>query len=176
MPGPSFADFAGDSLPALTRYAYALTGNQHAGEDLVQDTLVKLAGSWRRVRDDGNPLGYARVVMFRTFVSRWRVMRRRPVATPYEEQPAAGDQFSDVDTRDAIWRALAGIPRLQRAVLVLGYLDDMADEEIGAVLERRPATVRSLRFRGLRALRAQLDPPAGSDEPANKTEVGRGTH
>jgi RNA polymerase sigma-70 factor (sigma-E family) len=173
MPGSTFADFAGDSLPALSRYAYALTGNQHASEDLVQDTLVKLAGSWRRVRDDGNPLGYARVVMFRTFVSRWRGLRRRPVVAPYEDHPAAGDQFSDVDTRDAIWRALAGIPRLQRAVLVLGYLDDLTDEEIAVVLERRPSTVRSLRFRGLRALRERLGSPDG---PHNKTEVGRGTN
>jgi len=73
---PTFAEFAGTSLPALTRYAYALTGNVHASEDLVQDTLVKLAGAWRRVREDGNALGYARAVMFRTYVSRWRVLRR----------------------------------------------------------------------------------------------------
>jgi DNA-directed RNA polymerase specialized sigma24 family protein len=72
MPDSSFTEFVGDSLPALTRYAYALTGNVHAAEDLRQDTFVKLAGAWRRVRRDGNPLGFARVVMFRTYVSRWR--------------------------------------------------------------------------------------------------------
>src|SRR5688572_10549288 len=111
MPGSTFADFAGDSLPALTRYAYALTGNRHAGDDLVQDTLVKLAGSWRRVRDDGNPLGYARAVMFRTFVSRWRALRRSPVPAQLRDEPAGGDQYAAVDTRDALWRALAELPR-----------------------------------------------------------------
>lgn len=55
MPDPSFGDFVGESLPALGRYAYALTGNVHAAEDLVQDTLVKLSGVWSRVRRDGNP-------------------------------------------------------------------------------------------------------------------------
>ena len=44
MAESSFGQFVGDSLPALMRHAYALTGDAHAGEDLVQDTLVRLAG------------------------------------------------------------------------------------------------------------------------------------
>jgi RNA polymerase sigma-70 factor (sigma-E family) len=154
----SFEEFVGESLPALSRYAYALTGNVHAGEDLVQDTLVKLAGAWRRVRRDGNPLGYARAVMFRTYVSRWRSLRRRPAPAEYHDMPAAGDQFADADTRDTLRRVLAGLPRLQRAVLVLTYLDDLADDDIAGLLDRRPATVRSLRLRGLQALRQKLKP------------------
>jgi len=87
MRDPGFAEFVGGSLPTLNRYAYALTGNTHAAEDLVQDTLVKLAGAWRRIRHDGNPLGYARAVMFRTYVSRWRGLRRRPALEEYRERP-----------------------------------------------------------------------------------------
>lgn len=154
MRDSTFAEFVGESLPALTHYAYALTGDAHAAEDLVQDTLVKLAGAWRRVRSDGNPLGYTRTVLFRTFVSRWR--RRGPLMQEYEEKPAPGDQYVAVDARDALRRAMASLPRLQRAVLVLGYLDDLSDDAIAILLDRRPATVRSLRHRGLQALRTQL--------------------
>ncbi|HEX5995832.1 MAG TPA: hypothetical protein VFY84_11880 [Jiangellales bacterium] len=39
----TFADFVGESLQTLTRHACALTGERHAAEDLVQDTLVKLS-------------------------------------------------------------------------------------------------------------------------------------
>lgn len=158
MPAPAFADFVGESLPSLNRYAFALTGDVHAGEDLVQDTLVKLAGAWRRVRGDGNALGYARAVMFRTYVSRWRILRRRPVLQPYQDVAAPGDQYAGVEARDALRRALADLPRLQRAVLVLGYLDDLSDDDIADLLERRPATIRSLRYRGLQALRKRLAP------------------
>ncbi|HZM79654.1 MAG TPA: sigma-70 family RNA polymerase sigma factor, partial [Candidatus Limnocylindrales bacterium] len=147
MPASNFDDFVGECLPALSRYAYVLTGSTHAGEDLVQDTLVKLAGAWRRVRREGNPMGYARAVMFRTFVSRWRVLKRQPAFELLAEAPEEGDQFAEVDTRDALRRAVAGLPRLQRAVLVLGYLDDLPDEQIARLLERRPATIRSLRHR-----------------------------
>jgi RNA polymerase sigma-70 factor (sigma-E family) len=171
MPDTTFAEFVGESLPTLTRYAYALTGDVHAGEDLVQDTLVKLAGAWRRVRRDGNPLGYARTVMFRTYVSRWRSLRRRPVLQEYRDgdEAAPGDPYEDVESRDALRHALAGLPRLQRAVLVLSYRDDMSDEDIAEMLDRRPATIRSLRYRGLQALRKRL-------ETHDSTEVTLGTN
>jgi RNA polymerase sigma-70 factor (sigma-E family) len=159
MRDPGFTEFVGESLPALHRYAYALTGNIHAGEDLVQDTLVKLAGAWRRIRDDGNPLGYARTVMFRTYVSRWRVLHRRPALEEYRETSMTDRRFDAVEARDALRRGLAQVPRLQRAVLVLSYLDDLPDDEIAELLDRRPATIRSLRFRGLQALRQHLSPP-----------------
>ncbi|SRR6266540_3324073 len=158
MRDSTFAEFVGVSLPALTRYAYTLTGNRHAGDDLVQDTLVKLAGRWRYVNRDGNPLGYARTVMFRTYVSRWRSLRRRPVLEEYREEAAPGDQYADIEARDTVRRALAGLPRLQRAVLILGYLDDLADEDIAELLDRRPATIRSLRYRALQTLRRTLEP------------------
>ena len=171
MRDPGFAEFVGESLPALNGYAYALTGDTHAGDDLVQDTLVKVAGAWRRIRQDGNPLGYARVVLFRTYVSRLRVLRRGPalMLNDYRDAPATEARYAAVEARDVLRRELTRLPRLQRAVLVLGYLDDLTDDEIAALLDRKPATIRSLRFRGLQALRKHLDAP---DRTAHdKTEV-----
>ncbi len=156
MAESAFEQFVGESLPALMRHAYALTGNVHAAEDLVQDTLVRLAGVWRRIDKDGNPLGYARMVMFRTYLSWWRSLGRRPALQPLVETAAPGDAYANVDARDLLRRGLAELPRMQRAVLVLSYLDDLADQDISELLNRRPATIRSLRWRGLQALRDRL--------------------
>ncbi|MBO0870530.1 MAG: sigma-70 family RNA polymerase sigma factor [Micromonosporaceae bacterium] len=156
MTAPIFEQFVRESLPALMRHGYALTGDTHLAEDLVQDTLVRLAGVWRRVDREGNPLAYARMVMFRIYLSRWRSLRRRPAAQQLVELPAPGDPYAGVDDREALRRGLMALPRLQRAVLVLGYLDDMGDEQIAALLDRRPATIRSLRFRALQALRGRF--------------------
>jgi RNA polymerase sigma-70 factor (sigma-E family) len=153
MAHSTFEQFVGDSLPALMRHAYALTGSVHAGEDLVQDTLVRMVSVWQRIDRDGNPLAYARMVMFRIYLSRWRSLRRRPVLEPLVETAALGDAYANIDVRDSLRRGLADLPRMQRAVLVLSYLDDMPDEDIAELLGRRPATIRSLRFRGLQALR-----------------------
>jgi RNA polymerase sigma-70 factor (sigma-E family) len=156
VPDRSFEEFVRTSLPALGRYAFALTGGVQAGEDLVQDTLVKVARAWRRVRADGQPMAYARVVMLRTYVSNWRYAMRRPRTVPLVDDRAGPDPYAAADVRDQVRRALTGLSRDQRAVLVLGYLDGLPDEEIAGVLGRRPATVRSLRHRALAALRQQL--------------------
>lgn len=171
MAQPGFEQFVGENLPALTRHAYALTGNVHTGEDLVQDTLVRLVGVWRRVDREGNPLAYARTVMFRIYLSRWRRFGRRPALEPLAETAASGDAYADVDVRDSLRRGLAALPRMQRAVLVLSYLDDLADEDVAELLNRRPATIRSLRFRGLRALRDRF-----SADDAAQVEVTRATN
>jgi len=171
MARPGFEQFVGESLPALTRHAYALTGDVHAGEDLVQDTLVRMADVWRRVDRDGNPLGFARTVMLRLYLGRWRARRRRPVTQPLVETAAPGNPFETVDVRDSLRRGLARLPRLQRAVLVLSYLDDLADEDIAALVGRRPATVRSLRSRGLQALRDQF-----AADAATEVRSSHGTH
>jgi RNA polymerase sigma-70 factor (sigma-E family) len=152
----SFEQFVRQSLPALGRYAYALTGGIEAGEDLVQDTLVKISKAWRRIRADGNPLAYARVVMLRTYVSAWRGLVRHPPPLLLTVDCPGPDAYGAADARDLLRRALAGLPRDQRAVLVLSYLLDLPDDEIAAMLCRRPGTVRSLRHRGLATLRRQL--------------------
>jgi RNA polymerase sigma-70 factor (sigma-E family) len=168
--GWAFDEFVRNSLPALNRYAYSLTGDRAEAEDLLQDTLLKVSRAWRRIRADGNPLAYARTAMLRTYLSAWRSLLHRPRQVPLDHDlpRAAADPYGHVDARDQLRRGLAELSPGQRAVLVLGYLDDLSDEQIAAVLNRRPATVRSLRLRGLHALRRHLvGPGAAPDDTPN---------
>ena len=153
----SFEELVCEMLPALRRYALALTGDPDVAEDLVQDALVRVAGAWRRVRDDGNPSGYLTTTLFRTYVSWWRVRRRRGVPLALvDDVPVSRDSYAAADARLLLRGALASLPRLQRAVLVGSYLEDLPDAEIAELIGRTPSTVRSLRRRGLATLRAAL--------------------
>jgi RNA polymerase sigma-70 factor (sigma-E family) len=170
----SFDEFVEGHIAALDRYAYALTGEKHAADDLVQETLVRVAGAWRRIRRDGNPAGYAMTVMFRTFVSLWRKRRRAPqVLDLVVDPPAGGDSYAPVEARLTLRRALRDLPRMQQAVLVATYLRDHDDNEIAEMIGRSPATVRSLRHRALKA----LDTALGDEDrttPAVVKEVNGG--
>ena len=161
----SFEEFVRGHIGALLRQASVLTGERHAAEDLVQETLIRVAGAWRRIRADGNPVGYANTVMFRTYVSSWRALRRRPRTVELTTDPhAGGDDYATVDSRLLLRQALSKLSRLQRAVLVATYLDDATDDQISVLIARAPATVRSLRRRGLMALSAAIgvdSEPAG---------------
>ena len=61
-----------------------------------------------------------------------------------------------------MWRLLAGLPRRQRAVLVLGFYEDQSDQQIAALMGCSQGTVRSQRARALANLRAN---PAFIDHP-----------
>jgi RNA polymerase sigma-70 factor (sigma-E family) len=163
MVAATFDAFLGEALPGLARYAHVLTGDRHAAEDLLQDTLLKAFRGWRRVRADGNPVAYVKTIMVRTHISRWRA--RRPAHPIGDEDglPADRGGYDRVDDRDVLHRALSTLSPLQRAVLVLSFLDEQSDAEIAIAVQRRPATVRSLRARGLHALRAVLGDDAMAD-------------
>ena len=47
-----FAEFFAARAPALRRLAYALCGDWHTAEDIVQGAFVQLYRHWRRVRPE----------------------------------------------------------------------------------------------------------------------------
>jgi RNA polymerase sigma-70 factor (sigma-E family) len=151
-PGQSFGDFVTEALPALLRFGHVLTGNPDEAEDLVQEALAKSMRRWRRARPD-DPLAYVRRAMVNTHVSRWRRWSSRVQLGDVPEAAAEDSGLQRSHDRDALRRALAGLPARQRAVLVLRYLEDLPDSEIAVALGCQPATVRSLASRGLASLR-----------------------
>ncbi|GIF76524.1 SigE family RNA polymerase sigma factor [Asanoa siamensis] len=151
-----FDAFVASRLPALYRYGFVLTGTPQDAEDLVQEALVRTGLAWHRVRNKDDPERYVRTTMARLMVDRWRRSTREyPVAEPPD---AAVDDRGLQRLHDAaeIDVALRGLPERTRAVLVLRYLDGMADAEIADVLGCRPGTVKSQASRGLARLRHLL--------------------
>jgi RNA polymerase sigma factor (sigma-70 family) len=75
---------------------------------------------------------------------------------PTERLPerAAPDAGQPYDDRQALWAALAQLPRKQRAALVLRYYEDLPDAEVARVLGCSEQTVRSQCSRALAKLRA----------------------
>ncbi|NRQ38489.1 SigE family RNA polymerase sigma factor [Nonomuraea sp. NN258] len=146
-----FEDFVRTRGPALLRYGYVLTGNPDDAADLVQEALLRLSDSWRRVRNKDNPESYVRTIMARQHVSWWRKRRREHVTA----EPPEGSYLDD-PASDGLWDDLAALPRRLRVVLVLRYYEDLSDQEIGDILGISRATVRSRVFRALSVLR--VDP------------------
>ena len=134
----SFDAYVAARYRALLRTAYLLTGNHHDAEDLVQATLVKVVGSWRRIED--RPDGYVRRVMVNEHVSRWRKHRGREVVVDRTPELAHRDETDDALSLQAALRELA--PR-QRAVIVLRYFEDLTERETADLLDISVGTVKS---------------------------------
>ncbi|MBB6556594.1 SigE family RNA polymerase sigma factor [Nonomuraea rubra] len=145
-----FEEFVRARGQALLRYGLVLTGNADDAADLVQEALLKLSSAWRRVRNKDDPEGYVRTIMARQHVSWWRG-RRRELLTGEVVAPVREDEH---DLRE-VWQRLRALPPKQRAVLVLRYHEELADDEIAAVLGISRATVRSQASRALATLRVR---------------------
>jgi RNA polymerase sigma-70 factor (sigma-E family) len=149
-----FRDFVVGRTPSLLGTAYLLTGDRAAAEDLLQASLTKAWAAWRRVSAADSPEAYVRRVMANTYASWWR--RRWHGERPTEVLPErvdGGDPTAAVDDRDALWRALGGLPRKQRAVLVLRYFEELSEAETAKVLGVSVGTVKSQASRALAKLR-----------------------
>ncbi|MEU0941745.1 SigE family RNA polymerase sigma factor [Streptomyces canus] len=164
----SFRDFVDSRSSALLRTAVLLCGgDRHAGEDLLQNALVKAAGRWQRIDE---PEAYVRQVLYRQQVSRWRLKwprREVSVAEP-PEPPGTGDPGADsaaAELRLVIRQALSRLTARQRTVLVLRYFEDLPEADVARLLGCSVGTVRSTTHRSLARLR-QLAPELAALGPA----------
>ncbi|MFD3500686.1 SigE family RNA polymerase sigma factor [Streptomyces sp. NPDC058676] len=162
----SFREFVDNRSSALLRTAVLLCGgDQHAGEDLLQNALVKAAGKWQRIDE---PEAYVRRILYRQQVSRWRLKWRRrelSVAEPPEAGTAGADTAAAAELRVVMREALARLTARQRTVLVLRYFEDLPEADVARLLGCTVGTVRSTTHRSLARLRS-LAPELAALGPA----------
>jgi RNA polymerase sigma-70 factor (sigma-E family) len=144
------------------RVAALLTGSAAEAEDLVQTSLVKLYRVWPRLDvATASPDAYLRKIIVNTRRSWWQTRWRQEAPTasvPDRPDPTeGGGNPADRQAVGSLVRsALALLPRQQRAVLVLRYLEDLPEAEVASLLGCSVGTVKTHAHRGLRALRASL--------------------
>jgi RNA polymerase sigma-70 factor (sigma-E family) len=160
LPAPAataFDEFVHGRGWALLRFAYVLSGDAHLAEDLVQEVLSRMHRRWERVTAMDHAEAYVRAAIVRQFLS-WRRRRaaRETVLAEVPEPAGLPEPQLRVGDRDQMWRLLAGLPRAQRAVLVLRFYCDLPDDEIAALLGCGASTVRSQAARALARMRTML--------------------
>jgi RNA polymerase sigma-70 factor (sigma-E family) len=149
-----FRSYVAARSPALLRTAYMLTGNRSDAEDLLQTALAKTYLSWDRIRAREAVDGYVRRVLVNTSTSWWRRRKVDEVVTDELPEPGTGrDASADLDLHDALWTALAGLPKRQRAMVVLRYYEDLSEAETAQVMGVSVGTVKSTTSRALSRLR-----------------------
>jgi RNA polymerase sigma-70 factor (sigma-E family) len=150
---PTFEEFVASRGRDLWRTAWLLTGDSHKAEDLVQATLAKCWSRWPSIVRDGSAEAYVRRAMVNTYTDWWR--RRWNGERPTEVLPEAVARFDgSADARRDTLVALAGLPRGQRAVIVLRFYEDLTEAQTAEVLGISVGTVKSQTSRALSALRS----------------------
>jgi RNA polymerase sigma-70 factor (ECF subfamily) len=145
----------------LFAIAYGILQNREEAEDIVQDSLVKAWKTRWRVRDP------EKFPAWLTTIARHRahdVVRKRravplsePLTEPIEPEPTDASPW---DQR--LHSALATLPELYRAALMLRYFEEMDYRTIENTLGLTNGSLRGILGRGLASMRKRLRPAVTS--------------
>jgi RNA polymerase sigma-70 factor (sigma-E family) len=156
----AFTDYVAARQVHLRRIAYAICGDWHRADDLLQISLTKLYVAWPRVCGKGTEDAYVRQIMVRANIDEHRRPWRRERVTDELPETAARDR--DVEERSELFAALQDLPEMQRKVIVLRHWLQLSVAEAARELGIAEGTVKSHSSRGLAALeRALTSAPPG---------------
>lgn len=152
----------------LLRTAHALLGCPHAAQDAVQEGFLRLcreAPALTKLRPvkagDRQPGlgGWLCTVVRNHCIDRLRQRGHAPGQEPERSEPATAPDpapavaVADAEERTALWSAVAALPALERAAVVLRYRDGLSYQDIAARLGKTVSHVGVLLHEGLNRLR-----------------------
>lgn len=158
--------------PSLYNYIYYHTGNHFLAEDLCSETITRVIEKIGSYTQREIPL---RTWVFRIaqnmLVDHFRRGQRHP-AMPFdrldrENSPevdhandwsgtASGDMVEQLAQREELVRAIATLPEEQRTIFLLRFVEGFDLEEVGKLLGKSMASIKSLQYRAVKNLRREL--------------------
>ena len=143
------------AIPALRRYARALTRNADIADDLVQDTLVRALRS-EHLFHGGEVRSWLYTILTNLNRNRLRSLARRPALSPIEDNDAPDMAGPEAGGRD-IERALATLVEDQRTALLLVVLEGLSYRDVAEVQGVPIGTVMSRLARARVQIKSFLD-------------------
>ena len=142
------------AIPALRRYARALTRDAETADDIVQDTLVRALRS-EHLFHSGDVRAWLYTILTNLNRNRLRSLSRRPALVLIKDGDAT-TSGPDSGGRD-IARALDELAEDQRSALLLVVLEGLTYREVAEVQGVPIGTVMSRLARARMQVKAYLD-------------------
>ncbi|MFA5890272.1 MAG: sigma factor-like helix-turn-helix DNA-binding protein [Actinomycetota bacterium] len=146
-----FDDLFRREYPGLVGTIRMVLGESATADDVVQDAFVQLLVHWRKVSGYQMPGAWVRRVALRMALRR-RTRRSAEVRAMRRAGGVCAEAVVDPD----LHAALRALPAMQRAAIVLHYLEDCPIAEVADLLGCAEGTVKSHLFRGRQRLNALL--------------------
>ncbi|MEU7564566.1 SigE family RNA polymerase sigma factor [Streptomyces fradiae] len=143
---------------SLLGLAALLLDDTASCEDVVQEAFIRVHSARKRVRDPEKTLAYLRqtVVNLSRSALRRRILGLKLLSKPMPDMASAEEGAYDQLERDALIKAMRGLQRRQREVLVLRYFADMTEAQVAETLGISLGSVKAYGSRGIAALRVAM--------------------
>jgi RNA polymerase sigma-70 factor (ECF subfamily) len=152
----------GDHVDRLFRAAWALCGDRHDAEDLVQETYARVLARPRLLRRDDD-LAYLLRTLRNVHVSKLRRSGRRVAEVPLVDEPGPDARFDPRVPEHAyevgeLFRAIAALPREAAEAVVAVDVVGFSYAEAAAALRVKEATLTTRLHRARRRIARTLAP------------------
>ena len=147
-----------EACESLLRAVYLIVRDASAAEDVVQETLLRVARRWPRVRRMRRPGAYARRIAVNLAIDAHGARSRERAALEHEGialERSEADGNRRVEQRADLMAALSRLSPRARAVIVLRYYGDLSEAQVAETLGCSVGTVKATTSRALAALRKQ---------------------
>jgi RNA polymerase sigma-70 factor (sigma-E family) len=144
---------------SLLGLAALLLDDTASCEDVVQEAFIRVHSARKRVREPEKTLAYLRqtVVNLSRSTLRRRIVGMKLLSKPMPDMASAEEGAYDRLERDELKKALRGLQRRQREVLVLRYFADMTESQVAEALGLSLGSVKAYGSRGIAALRVAME-------------------
>ena len=147
----------------IFNYVYYRTGNVHDAEDLTARVFQRAMNHIHNYTDRGVPFSAWLYRIAHNLVANWHRDRSRRQEIPINDLPvlpAKGDHpettLVRTEEQDALLRLIRRLPPERQNLLILKFVENMSNAEIGQIMGRSEGAVKSLYHRTLLALRDEI--------------------
>ncbi|MGW3556464.1 SigE family RNA polymerase sigma factor [Streptomyces sp. NPDC000963] len=143
---------------SLLGLAALLLDDTASCEDVVQEAFIRVHSARKRVREPEKTLAYLRqtVVNLSRSALRRRILGLKLLSKPMPDMASAEEGAYDQLEREDLIKAMRGLQRRQREVLVLRYFADMTEVQVAETLGISLGSVKAYGSRGMAALRVAM--------------------
>ncbi|GAB4505566.1 MAG: hypothetical protein Fur0043_25620 [Anaerolineales bacterium] len=147
----------------IYNYVYYRTGNTHDAEDLTARVFQRAMNHIHRYTDRGVPFSAWLYRIAHNLVANWHRDRSRRQEIPLDDLPvlpARSDhpetQLVHTEEQEALLRLIRKLPPDRQHLLILKFVENLSNAEIGQIMGRSEGAVKSLYHRTLLTLRDQI--------------------
>jgi len=150
-------------IDRIFNYVYYRTGNLHDAEDLTARVFQRAMNHIRGYTNRGVPFSAWLYRIAHNLVANWHRDRSRKQEIPLDDLPVASAKVDRPEStlvrsqeQEALLRLIRQLPSERQTLLILKFVEDLSNAEIGQIMGRSEGAVKSLYHRTLLALRDQI--------------------
>ena len=162
----AFSILYNENLKKIYNYIYYRTGNSHDAEDLTARVFQRALNHISKYKKTAVPFSAWLYRIAHNLVANWHRDNNRRKEVPLEEQTETRNKQEiperEIEDRQDVEFLLKAMRRLshdRQMVIILKYVEDLPNNEIGKIMRKSEGAIKSLYHRTLLELRSYLELP-----------------